>query len=191
MKSHQILVLLPPFSPWKTTWWPDHIRSLSILKHLVAWWGYIDKLVQERHNSSELAMEFRLSCTNPLIWCPQDGVIDIGEHSFRFWLVAWWHETISWTNADELSIRPIRKQTAVKFKSRFKKFHTRKCIWIRSRNCGCLVTWFCYQLIAKPGNKTATVSWPDPFQNVICKYQPFNSGLNMLTHWPLGMKLLS
>ena len=29
-------------------------------------------------------------------------------------------------------------------------------IWVRSRNCGCLVTWFCYQLIAKPGNKTAT-----------------------------------
>ena len=28
--------------------------------------------------------------------------------------------------------------------------------------CGCLVTWFCYQLIAKPGNKTATVSWSDP-----------------------------
>ena len=26
----------------------------------------------------------------------------------------------------------------------------------------CLVTWFCYQLIAKPGNKTATVSWPYP-----------------------------
>ena len=22
-------------------------------------------------------------------------------------------------------------------------------IWVRSRNCGCLVTWFCYQLIAK------------------------------------------
>ena len=29
--------------------------------------------------------------------------------------------------------------------------------------CGCLVTWFCYQLIAKPGNKTATVTWPDPY----------------------------
>ena len=37
-----------------------------------------------------------------------------------------------------------------------------KCKWVRLRNCGCLVTWFCYQLIAKPGNKTATVSWPDP-----------------------------
>ena len=36
-------------------------------------------------------------------------------------------------------------------------------IWVRSRNCGCLVTWFCYQLIAKPGNKTATVLWPDPY----------------------------
>ena len=36
-------------------------------------------------------------------------------------------------------------------------------IWIRSRNRGCLVTWFCYQLIAKWGNKTATVPWPDPF----------------------------
>ena len=30
------------------------------------------------------------------------------------------------------------------------------------RNCSSLVTWFCYQLIAKPGNKTATVPWPDP-----------------------------
>ena len=36
-------------------------------------------------------------------------------------------------------------------------------IWVRSQNCGCLITWFCYQLIAKPGNKTATVPWPDPY----------------------------
>ena len=36
-------------------------------------------------------------------------------------------------------------------------------IWVRSRNFGCLVTWFCYQLIAKPGNKTAAVPWPDPY----------------------------
>ena len=37
-------------------------------------------------------------------------------------------------------------------------------IWVRSRNCGCLVTCFCYQLIAKPGIKTAAVSWPDPYE---------------------------
>ena len=35
--------------------------------------------------------------------------------------------------------------------------------WVRSQNCGCLVTWFCYQLIAKPGNKTATVARSDPY----------------------------
>ena len=35
-------------------------------------------------------------------------------------------------------------------------------IWVRSWNCGCLVTWFCYQLIVKPGSKTATVLWADP-----------------------------
>ena len=38
-----------------------------------------------------------------------------------------------------------------------------KDIWVRPRNCGCLVTWFCSQLIAKPSNNTATVSWPDPY----------------------------
>ena len=42
-------------------------------------------------------------------------------------------------------------------------FCTKPSIWVRSRNCGCLVTWFCYQLIAKPGNKTATFPWPDPY----------------------------
>ena len=40
---------------------------------------------------------------------------------------------------------------------------TQFCIWVRSWNCSCLVTWFCYQLIAKPGNKTAAVQWPDPY----------------------------
>ena len=38
-------------------------------------------------------------------------------------------------------------------------------IWIRSWNCGCPVTWSCYQLIAKLGNKTATATWPDPYSN--------------------------
>ena len=30
--------------------------------------GQIDELVQERRNSSALAMELRFSCTNPSIW---------------------------------------------------------------------------------------------------------------------------
>ena len=47
-------------------------------------------------------------------------------------------------------------------------FLSYQLIWVRSRNCGSLVTWFCYQLIAKPGNKTAAVSWPDPYTQ--CHY---------------------
>ena len=45
-----------------------------------------------------------------------------------------------------------------------------RSIWVRSRNCGCLVTWFCYQLIAKPGNKTATVLLPHPYMNIQCHH---------------------
>ena len=48
------------------------------------------------------------------------------------------------------------------------KTYLKLIIWVRSRNCGCLVTWFCYQLIAKPGNKTAAFSWPDPYTVGCC-----------------------
>ena len=39
-----------------------------------------------------------------------------------------------------------------------------KHIWVRSWRCACHVTWFCYQMIAKPGNKTGPPSRPDPYQ---------------------------
>ena len=32
----------------------------------------------------------------------------------------------------------------------------------------CLFTWFCYQMIAKPGNKTAAPSWPDLYIIYCC-----------------------
>ena len=59
-------------------------------------------------------------------------------------------------------------------------------IWVRSRNCDCLVTWFCYHLIAKPGNKTATVSWPDPYRgtpNWNNTYSRSNEPLPMAIHY--------
>ena len=40
-------------------------------------------------------------------------------------------------------------------------------IWVRTPSCGCLATWFCYQLIAKPGNKTATILRPDPYTHAL------------------------
>ena len=47
------------------------------------------------------------------------------------------------------------------------------CIWVRSWRCGCPVTWFCYQLIAKPVKKTAAPSWPDPINHQISQQLPF------------------
>ena len=51
----------------------------------------------------------------------------------------------------------------------------RKCIWVRSQRCDSLVTWFCYQLIAKPGNKTATssVTWSISFDMKCPVQQPY------------------
>ena len=40
----------------------------SICWHDLDWWVNIDGLMQERCNSSALAMELRLSCTNPSTW---------------------------------------------------------------------------------------------------------------------------
>ena len=77
-------------------------------------------------------------------------------------------------------------------------------IWVRSRRCGCLVTWFCYQMIAKPGNKTAAPLWSDPYIFIITDkakttlkiliinfksfrcdpvYSPFMSILHEGRHW--------
>ena len=40
---------------------------------------------------------------------------------------------------------------------------TKLDILVRLQKCSCLVTWFCYQMITKPGNKTAALSWPNPY----------------------------
>ena len=45
------------------------------------------------------------------------------------------------------------------------------CIWVRSRNRGCLVTWFCYQSITKPDNGTAVV--PRPYIYLYCLQRYF------------------
>ena len=52
------------------------------------------------------------------------------------------------------------------FKPRWLSPHTlrvTKCKWVRSGRCSCRVTWFCYRLIAKSGNKkNIHTLWPDP-----------------------------
>ena len=47
--------------------WPWEWNWPAFVSWKVFWVCYIDGLVQERRNSSALAMEWRLSCTNPSI----------------------------------------------------------------------------------------------------------------------------
>ena len=48
----------------------------------------------------------------------------------------------------------------IKVVHRSSGFRSFRCMWVRSWRCGCIVTWFCYQSIAKPGNKAAAPPWP-------------------------------
>ena len=70
---------------------------------------------------------------------------DLGLYAMRYNTVAEENIICLWHSAQHLSMQLIDLEVL-------------RSIWVRSRNCGCLVTWFCYQLIAKPGNNTATVS---------------------------------
>ena len=93
------------------------------------------------------------------------AIIAIGPDNHSYHLSPFWHQSIIWTNEDLLTHWG-------------RVMHT----WVRSRNCGCLVTWFCYQLIAKPGNKTATVSWPS-WPICISKLTIIGSDNGLLPGW--------
>ena len=50
-----------------------------------------------------------LASVQRLIYCDlvyPYGMIQLGQYSFRYWLIiAWWHQAISWTSFDKLSMR--------------------------------------------------------------------------------------
>ena len=72
----------------------------------------------------------------------------------------WYLKHFIWNCPQEIATEPVDEMSTLVQVMAW--CHQAASNWVRSRNCGCLVTWFCYQLIAKPGNKTATVPWPDP-----------------------------
>ena len=64
-----------------------------------------DSIMPKRHSSIVNALELCFFWINSLwpidtIWCR-----DLCQHWFRQWLVAWWHQAISWTNVDLSSLR--------------------------------------------------------------------------------------
>ena len=56
-------------------------------------------------------------------------------------------------------------------------------IWVRSWRCSCLVTWFCCHLIAKPGNKTAPPSRPNPYKHHACWWQQSIHHFHQIEPW--------
>ena len=79
-----------------------------------------------------------------------------GYHQTWYWLCVKEKFFPSWNESfKELEFQGSEYQVQVLY-----------CIWVRSQRCGCPVTKFCYQMIAKPGNKTAALSWPDPYLDV-------------------------
>ena len=94
---------------------------------------------------------------------PQAASCDV-DNLFQFWSFSYRFD--------------YRDEFIDKLKDRWRMGKSR---WVRSRNCGCLVTWFCYQLIAKPGNKAAAVSWPDPDDNTECFMCPSHNYFQIIT----------
>ena len=82
---------------------------------------------------------------------------------------AWLLSIGLWTKLSEISI----------YEFPFKKMYLGQVM-----GCDCLVTWFRYQIIATPGNKTAAPSWPDliALLHVSAKLRPFCSFHNVLQH---------
>ena len=72
--------------PWSMQFWSCFVLLGFCHESLVVWW--LDGLVQERCNSSALAMELRLSCTNPSMWSvyPYSSGLALpqGRADFRF-----------------------------------------------------------------------------------------------------------
>ena len=95
-------------------------------------------------------------------------------HHYVCWLVPLWYTSLvvclilSWFRAVEFYSHTTEciywhwgNHTIVCVLSQYQ--WSNLIIWVGWWRCGCLVTWFCYQLIAKPGNKTAAPPSPDTY----------------------------
>ena len=55
-------------------------------------------------------------------------IMECYQHWFSQWLVAWWHQVITWSNAYFLPIQPFKTSfNGVLMK--IQSFHSRKCSW--------------------------------------------------------------
>ena len=71
----------------------DLISNTIYTAYLSSWLHHLNGLVQERHNSSALAMELRLSCTKPGICIFATSQINLGSSTnavkYPTWVIKW------------------------------------------------------------------------------------------------------
>ena len=87
---------------------------------------------------------------------------------YGYQVLQWLDKGFSTFSRDKVKLYPLQWQRDLDLRSpTWGQINFPTHIWLRSRNCGCLVIWFCYQLTAKPGNKTVAVPWPDPYISIM------------------------
>ena len=101
----------------------------------------------------------------PSLWTSQQGAKQCASNTEIYFrkhqdLFTLWTISQQWEGTGSLKLKSHPGLFA------YSNFST----WVRSWRSGCLATWFCYQLIAKPGNKNAAPPWPDPYveTNEVC-----------------------
>ena len=150
-------------------------KNWELLYHFK--WHHSNGLIQKRRHCTANALKLHFFCIKPFILSLYEifDTLRKLKEEMSDWIVI----TLPADGLAPSSARPSRdtafkkspKQSttvcqwvwAFEFFCKFLDIAVMFVIWVRSRNCGCLVTWFCYQLIAKPGNKTATDPWPVPY----------------------------
>ena len=81
------------------------IEICEFRKKQILWWNLSEVYFTKEVNQSLAKPSLKFS--GGLTHCglvTQHGVMDLGQHWLRYWLVAWWHQAITWTNVDLSSV---------------------------------------------------------------------------------------
>ena len=158
-------------SVWRC-WWSASYGEQKVLTH----WGW-----------GKMAAIFQMTCSNAFSWMKMYELqlkfhwslfprvqltifsfgSDNGLSPGRRWWLFYWRINAS-LGLNELNNQGIKQWISqqvsmdLSYTYTYLYIYIYIYIWVSSWRCGCLVTWFRYQLIAKPGNKTGTPPWLEP-----------------------------
>ena len=140
------------------SWWHDDVIKW---KHVPRYWPFVQGIHQSPVNSPSKgqwrgALMVSLICAWTNGWVNNRDACDLGHHYAHYEVIVMDRIRCCWSQS--ILVQSMACSVIASFPEPIMDY-----IWVRSQRCGCLVTWFCYQMIAKPGNKTDAPSWPDPY----------------------------